>query len=436
MINNGSDTEQLSFDSLLEEPVKQESSKKADDKRTLKKTNEQSFSIHLITDLKQFMDYVGQHKILLTDKLEYISKKYLPAINEQLHLKKEGTTASAQQEQYPAIHFFYHLALGGNLLEKVGNSKLQLKLTERWGMFTKLTDTEKYFFLLETFWVDLNWTGLLEQHNNRIHQLFPDVAAKLMEEKSGCCIRLDEEPLLASLMFDWNYFLLYMEWLGLWACEKDQAKSDSYGKKNRYFAKTITLTTFGKKIIPILLKSRNLEVWNIPLRRENGEINPLPGSALPESNNDLSIIKDESTQSFYQAFTNLYSQRDLCHTLPRLETKYTNGIHAFRVAFGNKAQHIVLSANNTMEDLHHKIIMAYALNDDHLYSFFMDGRKWSNDCIASPLDDSGQPNASNVAIGSIGMRVGQRFMYLFDYGEELVLTIKVEEIRKMESGNE
>lgn len=60
----------------------------------------------------------------------------------------------------------------------------------------------------------------------------------------------------------------------------------------------------------------------------------------------------------------------------------------------------------------------------------MDGVKWSNLSIVSPGDHSGNPNAAETTIGSVGMHRGQRFLYLFDYGAEWTFTVTVDDIQE------
>lgn len=438
---NSQSPEQLTFDDLLEEPlhddsVKEDYGQNIENWKMIHQRN--SFSIPLVLDFSQFINYMEQHQIRLTKTMEYISRKHLPSINEQLSVKSDDTTSYSQQENYPYIHFIYHLALYGGLIEKlsIDSNQPKLRVTDRWNKFKKLSDAEKYFFLLETFWVDLNWTRFSYEKRSPIHQLLPDIFEKLMDKNSGHRLELNKDLLLSNLTFRWNYFFLYFEWLGIWICEKDQNRIDHYGKKSYYFTKSITLTSFAKKVIPILMKHRNLQVWNLPLRREHGEVNPMPGSELPESHKEHAQKEDvnNSPQPFYQAFTKLFPQNDLQNSLPRAERKYTNGMHTFKIAFDRSAwRKVALSSKHTMEDLHKVIIKAFEFDDDHLYSFFMDGTKWSSNCIVSPGDNSGDPNAAETTIGSVGLSSGHRFMYLFDYGDEWMFTITVEQIKETDS---
>jgi len=440
--------EQLSFDSIfdtLDEEMDQESAKTLhtdDEVESMhRKLNRNIFPIQLIIDFDQFLNEIEHQPkpVHLTKTNKYISKKFLPALNEQMSIKSEVATSNSQQPDYPYIHFFYHLAVGGHLVEiiKIDTNKPELRVTERIKLYKKLTGTEKYFFLFETFWVDMNWSELLGKMNHPVYDLLTDVFKKLMDKKSGFHLNFNRHKLLSNLIADWNNFLLSFDWLGLWVSEKDQARMDEYQKKNVYFAKTITLTPFGRKIVPILMKDRALKKWNRSFRQEIGEVNPIPGSRLPEPfNEDMdhkNWKKDQSSEPFYQAFSSLFFQRELQQTLPRLERKFTSGVHTFTIAFGTQSwRKVALSAKHTMEDLHQIILSAYEFEDGHLYSFFMDGKKWSSYCIASPFDHSGSANAAKTTIGSVGMHVGQRFMYLFDYGAEWQFTVSVEQISETE----
>lgn len=402
-----------------------------------KYSSKKSIPTKLIIDFDRFIDYLEHHPIQLTKKMGYISRKHLPSINERLSIKAEDATNYSQQEYYPYIHFFYYIALAGRLIKKVSVDLTypKLEITDRWSQYKQLTDAEKYFFLLETFWIDVNWKQILNQHHNPVHLIIEDVFTKLMDKKAKHQLLL-KESLLASLTYKWNYFFLYIEWLGLWVCEKDQEQIDQSRRKNVYYVKTISLTSFAQKIIPILLSDRHPQVWNIPFRRENGEVNPIPGSELPEGienvfDDQLNYNEDQSSEPFYKAFTDLFPSTMLQETLPRNERRFTPGIYTFKVAFDKYSWCTVsLASNHTMEDLHKIIINTFEFDDDHLYSFFMDGKKWSENCIVAPLDDYGDPVATEVKIGSVGLYAEQQFMYLYDYGDEWTFTITVEQIEK------
>ncbi|WP_407270760.1 IS1096 element passenger TnpR family protein [Radiobacillus sp. PE A8.2] len=432
---NNKTHQQLSFDSLfvhLEEETKATNAITTTKPQTADyKRNRQTFPIDLIIDFEKFIGYIEQHQIKLTKTKRYIAKQHLPYINEQLSLQAADVTHNSQQEYYPYIHFLFHLALSGELLLRHEDG---LIITDRWHLFKELSETEKYCFLLEIFWVDLDWLSLSNQADYRsVPMMLPDVLDKLIDERAEHSLQLDRNPLLASLISGWHYFLLYFEWLGLWICETDQDKMDCHKVSSYYFAKTITLTTFGTKVIPILMHERELYQWNIPIRRWTcGEWNPVPGTPIFDEVD--STDEKQTPDQFYKAFVPLFPGGDLTGSLPRYDGNFVSGTYIFKVSFDtNVWRKVVLTASHTMEDLHHIIIKSYQFYDDHLYSFFLDGRKWSDYCVVAPLGDADKPSAAEVKIGSIGLRQGQQFMYLFDYGDEWTFTVTVDDLQEGES---
>jgi len=78
---------------------------------------------------------------------------------------------------------------------------------------------------------------------------------------------------------------------------------------------------------------------------------------------------------------------------------------------------IEIAETQTLNDLHMAIQEAVGLGADHLYSFYMSGRAWDQDTeYASPYAEG--PSAAQVEIHDLNLRMKQRFLYLFDYGDE------------------
>lgn len=441
---------QLSFEELWDESEgigdQDNVVKEASNLESENSSKNELIPVTLVQDFEVFIDYLSNHSIQLTNKMEYISRKHLLQINKRLTVRNETATSYTEQIYYPYIHFFYYLVLSGRLFEKVSGKggKMILHPTERAALYKELTDVEKYFFLLETFWVDVDWAKLADTSDNLIIYSLHELFYICTQEKSGKVISLRNNKRwnLPYELFQWNFFYLYFEWFGLWQCEIDKERLDSSHYKNIYDAKAIKVTLFGTKIIPILLLERNLYIWNIAERRFLGEINPIPGSKLsvieyinlPDKESNIILRKmneDQSSQPFFLPFQRLFPKEMLQGTLPRNKSRFKRGIYTFKVSFEkNVWRKVVLSSQHTMEDLHEIILKVYEFDNDHLYSFFMDGKKWSRDRISSPNDDSVGPKADEVLVGDLGFLKGQRFLYLYDYGDEWQFLIEVEEIQE------
>ena len=94
--------------------------------------------------------------------------------------------------------------------------------------------------------------------------------------------------------------------------------------------------------------------------------------------------------------------------------------YTFKVTYQQKPsvwQLIEITEDQTLDDLHYTILSAVDFDSDHLYSFYMSGRAWDDSTeYASPYADG--PSADEVKIGDLSLRMKQKFLYLFDYGDE------------------
>ena len=97
--------------------------------------------------------------------------------------------------------------------------------------------------------------------------------------------------------------------------------------------------------------------------------------------------------------------------------------------------------SQTLDDLHKAIQVAYGFDGDHLYSYFMSGKAWDlsdyeyhhpDAAPQTPIEERmrtmmakirgryPKPRlpATEVSIQSLNFKPKQKFLYLFDYGDE------------------
>lgn len=84
-----------------------------------------------------------------------------------------------------------------------------------------------------------------------------------------------------------------------------------------------------------------------------------------------------------------------------------------------------------LEDLHKAVQKAFKFDDDHLYSFFMDTKRYSKHAYHSPMSDEG-PFVDEVTIGELELYEGQKIMYFFDYGDSWEFEVQLLKINKDE----
>lgn len=84
---------------------------------------------------------------------------------------------------------------------------------------------------------------------------------------------------------------------------------------------------------------------------------------------------------------------------------------------------IEMRADQTLHDLHHAILDAADFDEDHLYSFYMSGQAWDEAAEYSRGHDV--RHSSNEKIGSLPLRMKQRFLYLYDYGDQHEFDVQI-----------
>jgi hypothetical protein len=404
----------------------------------------------LLRDFATFTRYLSTHNIVLTRANEFLSGRDLYELNQEMTHPLPDTTSRTGQSLYPLLHLFYHLVLAGKLFQKVSEkgSRLVLKPTERLQVYEELKPTERYFFLLETFWVDADWKKLQEGcFGGSPLYIVPHVLGYLSEEQPGKRIYLKGEGAsdISRMLWDWGYFILYFSFFGFWEVTRDEDLIAQHWPKRSFQAETITPSAFGVTMAEVLREVRNLFYWNLPNRRDFGEWEAIPGSPLPgedsltlfeveperkRSKAAIAVDKGTPGDSFFLPFIPLFAEGELQKTLPREGVKFVDGTYIFRVALDkNIWRRIEISADHTLLDLHRSIQKAYNFGDDHLYSFFIDGKPWSRERFVSPYEDEG-PYVDEVSIGELGLFIGQNILYLFDYGTEWRFRVELEEIQR------
>ena len=98
-------------------------------------------------------------------------------------------------------------------------------------------------------------------------------------------------------------------------------------------------------------------------------------------------------------------------------------IYQFKVSLKDRPniwRIIEIRGNQMLSSLHKAIFNAFDRFDEHLYSFFMSNKPYDKDSEHT-LPDPDEPEAGKYAnrarIDSLHLRLGRKFLYLFDYGD-------------------
>ena len=89
-------------------------------------------------------------------------------------------------------------------------------------------------------------------------------------------------------------------------------------------------------------------------------------------------------------------------------------------------RHLKISGRETLEELSDSILWAFRFDNDHLHAFFMNNRAWDDTaCYSSPYAEDGCPTTDKHTLQSVSLKAGQKFLYIFDFGDEWHFECKV-----------
>lgn len=355
----------------------------------------------IVKDFDIFVTYIEESNPSLVRKGHFLTKKTLSEINELVNTPNPPNLLRKSIFLYPYFTLFYALAQRSNLFIKTID--LHLKGTDKLIGYNQLTPPEKYFFLLETLWVDTDWGFLLfNTHNSFLIPKIQSVVKYLAEEPPGKIIPMGQVKTDWDLL-DAHYFLEYMSLFGLLHITRKEIPEEPP------LIVSAAVTALGGLVFPVLHRERQLHCWNIPYMREKTEeFVVFPGS--------------KEHEPFFKPFQHIVP---LQKTVPR---KYTKGTFTLKVSLRKGLERtIVLSSEHTLQALHEAIQDAFAFDSDHLYAFFTDGIPWSCHRILAPEDDTG-PFADQISIGDLGLVPGQWMLYISDFGSEWHFKIEILDI--------
>jgi len=91
---------------------------------------------------------------------------------------------------------------------------------------------------------------------------------------------------------------------------------------------------------------------------------------------------------------------------------------------------IALRESDTLVTLHEMLRAAYGWDDDHLYSFWLDGEFWGDRAseYTAPFElEEGGAKSAEARLDSLGLEPGRRIAYVFDFGDEWRVRLRLAE---------
>lgn len=112
--------------------------------------------------------------------------------------------------------------------------------------------------------------------------------------------------------------------------------------------------------------------------------------------------------------------------------KYKDTAFSLRVWLKNKNKDLLLNGEFSLSELSKMIQKEFDLEPMHLYEFEIGNYKFGPECdewqeIFDSLDDF----KIGSAISAAGLKKGNKFKFLYDFGDRILFNIKIENIKKL-----
>ena len=205
--------------------------------------NKIKYQTKIIGDFDKFVAKISEEKVRITKTQEFINGNTLLDLNELMETDQLADCHNrTPQYKYLLLNFFYYIALAGKILKiDYSRSTKHLIQGQNFEAYKKLSETEKYLFLLEAFWLDCDLEKMqAPKKDNNIETNLERYLSRL----------LNNQALIVNdqLKYYLGSFLKYLAYLGFW--QEDFLK--------------LKLTKAGESIIPVLINNWSLEDYNIP----------------------------------------------------------------------------------------------------------------------------------------------------------------------------
>lgn len=394
----------------------------------LKITND--FPTTIVADFQTFLHYLKTNQVKLTKTKQALTKKDLRALYEQLPNVGLVVGENATQANYPVINLLMELALKLELVRKTvkGSTVTLIVDEEQLQLFQDLTLIEQYVSLLQCFWLQADWKALQGALYADTPMNVDGMLAYLEELPVGKKLTLQSNRELKQYVYTYGHFLLYFEYFGFWHVTLD----DEVEPKTRVVAKSIELKPFLlplKTVLEVSFESRgdHLDQGLFSALDQLFGMRGLVGFGDEEDEYEDEVM---TPAQFLAELQPVFEKGQLERILLPKEKEIKHGEYVLKVALsGSCWRTIALASTQTLFDLHEWIQRAFDFDDDHLFAFYMDGKPFSRNCYNSPNDAVG-PYATEVTLGELYLEEGQRFLYLFDFGDEWRFDVTLEKIHE------
>lgn len=351
-------------------------------------------------DFDIFCDYLLNHKAKISKSTGDISKKDCFELNSLLSVKEEFERPTYFQKRYPVINYFYYAAVSYKILEPdlAGGC---MRSGRNYGCYKDAADLEKFLLMLKGILFDGRFAEYDFSYELNVSS-FMEWAVKTRPcvNKIYCLPRGAE---VGYYLGGRNNLVAYLEELGvLKVCVWD-------GKEA------------GRKIQPCEIEIRPLFELMCDLLRALCD-------DFDEEKEDLATF---CFGTYWETHLSEGKESALKKIFEKLETDYENQTADLEIKVRNGAciRVVRMNLSDSLYKLHLMIQKVFEFGNDHLFAFYIGhGMMKTTFTIPEAFTSGDEYSVHDMAIGDLEPRVGDKFSYLFDFGDAWWFDIKVKAV--------
>ena len=406
-------------------------------------TAEENDVRNTVDDFIKFCNYIETEKPFATPKGD-LSTKACYDVNKLLRYPQTDAKTTDRLYQYASVSLWFAVAKEAGLIAcaEAKGGKSIYDTTAKYTDFKKMNIFTQYLLVFYTW---LCFVDIEIQYNERgfasiMSSLIDRVCAQLAENGSQKWIKYREkesqvygsESKPVQIMMGLYYKTAHnLRDLGLIVFEEGSKRADYF---NTPVITKLKPTDFGVAMFKAC-GQRKYTWFNVHADKAYiGFLMDKPSEDEEELYQKTAEALESGEESFVTPFLDYFPQGSVDITAIRLIMfEYENPdndtrVFEFTVSLSKKCYRVIRCLpKHTFEDLHLAIQEAFDFDDDHLYSFYLDGKGYSNYSVNSPYSEQ-PPYSNEVRLGSYRLIDRQRILYLFDYGDcwefDIVLDVK------------
>jgi hypothetical protein len=396
----------------------------------------------LVMDFVLFCEYVDGIHPYMTSKKEQLNPKACFEINKLLSHREDVPKATYRMDRYVAIYVFYLVAKNTGLIETYSKnaSKVELQTTDKYVDFLDFNLYTQFLFLFHGWMQHINTSQLSKFSSARYSTLGPNIDSLFMclaKSKESKCFILGNSgtPKIIDHFknFDERRIIQQICLFGIVHYEDEVVNENT---SNSYVCISKIQTTALGISLARACATRRFTWIN---ENEKPFFLPFNEEIFRQYVEDV----EDDPEHYFAPFLSLFPPgaiacdelADILFPVEPEEEDAEKMVYQFKVSLSGKCYRIIQCLGyNTFEDLHDMIQQAFHFDNDHLYCFYMDGKRYSHNRINGP--DDGPPSADNTLLSEADLYVGKKFAYLFDFGDEWFFNITVVHLDEEGSGDE